>query len=299
MRALKTDIIKSILRMACTYALNENTPVVIHRNLLERLGQLAILPSDIEITEEDVLHMRADRHRPAGYEEGRILYYLHGGGFMLLSKNTHRGLVARLATQFRSEALVVNYRHSPEHNFPIPVEDAASGYEWLLMNGYHPEDIIVGGDSAGGGLTLSMLLTMRERGIPMPAGVFLLSPWADLSGSGESMQTKADIDIMIKPTGVEKFSAIYLDGTDPRDPVASPVFADLAGLPPIMIQVGDEEVLLDDSVRLAEKIKNSGGDVRLEIWPGMFHVWQALAPHMNESVEAIAEIGNFADEVLI
>lgn len=225
--------------------------------------------------------------------DATTLYYLHGGGYSIGSVNTHATMVSAIARAAKARAFAIDYRLAPEHPFPAALDDALAGYRWLLEQGIDPKTIVVGGDSAGGGLAASLLLALREAGDPMPAGVVLLSPWTDLTGSGESQKTRADLDPMIPAfEGVSPMAEWYLGGRPANDPMISQIFADLHGLPPILVHVGDHEVLLSDSTRYAEKAKAAGVDVTLKVWDEMIHVFQFF-PMLPEGQQAIKEIGEW------
>ena len=228
-----------------------------------------------------------------GASPARTLYYLHGGGYVTGSINTHRALIARLSAASGARALALNYRLAPEHPFPAAVEDAVAGYRWLLEQGVDREGLVIAGDSAGGGLTVATLVALRDAGVPLPAAAVCLSPWTDLEGIGESAKTRADADPMIDGAHLAEDARWYLGGADPRTPLAAPLYADLSGLPPMLIHVGDAEVLLDDSTRLAERAKAAGVDVTLEVWDHMVHVWHFLAAILPEGQQAIDRIGAF------
>lgn len=223
---------------------------------------------------------------------GKVLLYLHGGGYIVCSPATHRLMVARICREAGLKALVIDYRLAPEHPFPAAVEDAEAAYRWLLAAGHKPEDIVIAGDSAGGGLTMSLLLTLREQGMPMPAGAALLSPWTDLALTGWTMLTNARRDPMLRLDSASLAVRHYLQDTIPTHPIASSIYADLSGLPPLYVQVGENEILLDDSKRLVNIAQSHGVEASLEIWPGMPHVFQAF-PQVPESKPAIEGIGAF------
>lgn len=222
----------------------------------------------------------------------RVIMYLHGGGYVAGSLLTHRELVGRLSRASGARALSVDYRLAPEHPFPAAIEDATAAYRWLLAQGIAPGKIVIAGDSAGGGLTIAALLAIRDAKLARPAAGVAISPWVDLEGSGESVQTRAAADPMVQGDGLKGMAKLYLGDVGPRAPLASPIYADLKGLPPLLIHVGDAEVLLDDSTRLAGRAKAAGVDVRLEVWPEMIHVWHVFAPLLPEGqrgIEAVAE----------
>ena len=230
----------------------------------------------------------------AGADENRTLLYVHGGGYVMGSIATHRALVTRLSVASGARCLSLDYRWAPEHPFPAAVDDAVKAYRWLLNQGAEPGRLAIGGDSAGGGLTIATLVALKDAGVPLPACGVALSPWVDLEGTGDSMSSKADVDPMIDDASmIEKMAGAYLDGKDPRTPLASPLYADLEGLPPLLIQVGTAEVLLDDSTRLAARAKASGVETELEIWDDMIHVFESFADILPEAQQAIDKIGSF------
>jgi acetyl esterase/lipase len=225
-----------------------------------------------------------------------VLLYLHGGGYGLGSIATHRAFVSRLSAATRLRALVVDYRLAPEHPFPAALDDAVAVYRSLVGRVVPPGRIVVAGDSAGGGLAVATALVLRDAGEPLPAAVVCLSPWVDLDVSHDPAPSGVLDDPMVQPDELQLMAALYLAGADPRSPLASPLHAELHGLPPLLVQVGTAETLLDDSVRLAERVRAAGGDVTLEQWSDMIHVWQAFAPLLPEAGDAIARIGAWVRE---
>ncbi|MFI5317224.1 MAG: alpha/beta hydrolase [Myxococcota bacterium] len=228
-----------------------------------------------------------------GARADRALLYLHGGGYVLGSVNSHRDMIARLSAAAGARALGLNYRLAPENPFPAAVEDALAAYRWLLEQGFAPDRIAIAGDSAGGGLCAATLVAIRDRALPRPSAGVLLSPWVDLEGSGESLNGGVSDDPMVRKDLVAAMAPPYLAGASARTPLASPLYADLRGLPPLLIQVGRREVLLDDALRFAQKARREGVEVTLEVWPGMIHVWQIFASELAEGREAVAGIGEF------
>ncbi len=224
----------------------------------------------------------------------RVVLYLHGGGYVMGSVETHRELVARLSKAALARCLALDYRLAPENPFPAAVNDATAAYRWLLAQGIKPAQIAIAGDSAGGGLTLATLVALRDLGLPAPAAGVCISPWTDLQGSGESMRTRAVQDPVVSREMILSLAKLYVgEHGDFRDPLAAPLYADFTGLPPLLIQVGDAETLLDDSTRVAERAEAAGVDVVLQIWEEMPHVWQWFAPILPEGQEAIDKIGEF------
>lgn len=233
---------------------------------------------------------------PEDAAEGRAILYLHGGAYVEGGLNSHRGIASRIAVSAGCRVLLIAYRLAPENPFPAALDDAVAAYRWLLGQGYEPGKLAIAGDSSGGGLTAASLVFLRDAGDPLPAAGMMLSPWADLELTGESVGSVGWRDPMIRIGAVRKEAAMYAGGRDPRDPLMSPIHAGLRGLPPLCIQVGTCEVLLDDSRRLAKKAKNDGVEVELSECEGMFHVYQFFAPMIPESSEAVARLGEFFRE---
>jgi epsilon-lactone hydrolase len=227
---------------------------------------------------------------PDGAAGDRVIQYVHGGGYVLMSARTHAKLVGHIAKATGCRALSVDYRLAPEHPHPAAVTDSVAAYRWLLAEGIEPGHVAVSGDSAGGGLTVATLLKIRDDGLPIPAAGVPLSPWIDLEGTGDSMQSRADVDLIVDGTVIKGMADMFLGGQSSHDPYAAPLHADLAGLPPLYIQVGDEETLLDDSTRLAANAEAAGVEVRLDVFPEMQHVFQMAAGNMPEADDAVDRI---------
>jgi epsilon-lactone hydrolase len=261
-------------------------------NFAEAMSELRVA-DDVACTPIDAGGVRAEWIVPPGAASERVLLYLHGGGYVLCSVSTHRGLISRIAQAAGVRALGVDYRLAPEHPFPAAVEDATAAYRWLVSHGTAPGHIAIAGDSAGGGLTLATLVALRDAGDPLPAAAVCLSPWVDLEGTGPSNTTKAEADPFVRKEMIQFMAEQYLGGRDPRTPLAAPLYADLHGLPPLLIQVGTAEILLDDATRTADRAKEAGVEVSLEVWDDMIHVWQLFAPLLPEGQQAIERIGAF------
>jgi epsilon-lactone hydrolase len=226
-------------------------------------------------------------------ETDRHILFLHGGGYVTGSPALYRHILWRFAAAARARVAAIDYRLAPEHPFPAALDDAVAGWQGLLTEGADPRRCAVMGDSAGGGLVLALLLRLRDMGAPLPGAAVTLSPWTDLAMTGTSLGRNATSDPMENPDDVPFLARCYLGDADPKTPYASPLYGDLKGLPPTLIQVGSDEILLDDSVRMAERMQAAGCKVELEIWPRMPHVWHAFAPIMPEARRAIARIGAF------
>lgn len=247
----------------------------------------------VSIKSMDAGGLHCEWVRAAGADRAKVLLFVHGGGFTAGSCVTHRDLASRLSAASGLSALVPDYRIAPEHPFPQGLEDVISAYRWLLASGVGTKQLAVAGDSAGGNLALAALISLRDSGEPMPAAVALLSPWVDLTLTGESMISRESVDIGVTKVGLMRSRALYIGSQDEADRLVSPLFADLSGLPPMLIHVGDAEILLSDSERLAEKAHDAGVDAILKVWPNMRHVFQGDAATVPEAQQAIDEIGAF------
>ncbi|MGY3696494.1 monoterpene epsilon-lactone hydrolase [Bradyrhizobium sp. USDA 3240] len=230
---------------------------------------------------------------PSGSSRDKAVLYFHGGGFRIGSVVSHRDLAARIADASGCRVLSINYRLAPEYRFPAALDDALAAYQYLRDQGLRPADIAFAGDSAGGNLVLAAMLAARDRGLPLPAAGALMSPWTDLTASGASYQSRAEADPIHQRAMILALAKNYLGkDDDPRDPLASPLYADLSRLPPLLVQVGDRETVRDDSTELAARAKTAGADVELQVWDGMIHVFQ-MFPEIPQAREAIASLAVF------
>ncbi|MBV8397388.1 MAG: alpha/beta hydrolase [Acetobacteraceae bacterium] len=263
------------------------------RKRLDALASQHPLPADVRIEEVDVGGVPAEWSSTPQADPDRVILFLHGGGYVSGSLVSHRAMVAEAGRLSGARTLALGYRLAPEHPFPAAFEDTMAGYRSLLSQGFDSGRIAIAGDSAGGGLTIAALVSIREAGLPLPACGWCVSPWVDLAGTGDSLDSKAEADPMIQRDYLQELAAAYLHGADPRSPAASPLYADLRGLPPLLIQVGSAETLLDDSVRLARKAGAEDVWVRLEVWPEMIHVWHLFYPQLAAGRRALASAGAF------
>ena len=230
-------------------------------------------------------------------EPRRTVYYLHGGGYVACSPQSYRAFTSALSRATNARVFALDYRLAPEHRFPAAVEDAVAGYRWLLDQGVDPQEIVIGGDSAGGGLTMATMVALRDAGERLPSSAFLISPWTDMACAGLSLDANDQCDSMFYGAGVRCMAPVYLGGASPHDPLASPVYADLSKLPPLLIHVSDTEVLLDDSTRLADRAKQCGVNVDLRVWNDLPHAWPVfVALRMPESFQALGEIVRFIQQ---
>jgi len=227
-----------------------------------------------------------------------VILYLHGGCYVSGSVETHRELISRWSIAASMRVLGLNYRLAPGHPFPAAVEDATAAYRWLIETGIEPACIAIAGDSAGAGLALAAAITLRDERLPLPGALVCISPWVDLAVTGSSMETRAGEDPIVNREMLLGWGKLYLNGRDPCTPLASPLYANLCGLPPLLVQVGSAEVLLDDALRLAAKAKAAGVNATLEVWPEMIHVWHSFAGILREGRQAIERIGKFVQTQL-
>ena len=270
---------------------NPNASLESRRAGMERISE-RVAP-DVACEKVGAAGVPAEWISAPGASFDRVILYLHGGGYVVGSINTHRAMIARIARAANARALAIDYRLAPENPFPAAVEDATAAYRWLLASGSTPNNIVIAGDSAGGGLAIAALLALRDAGEPMPAGAVPISPWTDLEGTGESVRSRAARDPMVTQDNLASSAQQYYGKQNPKDPLVSPVYGDFRALPPMLIHVGDAEILLDDATRVAERAKAAGVKVELEVWDDMIHVWHVFAKILPEGQQAIDRIGKW------
>lgn len=263
------------------------------RKNLDEGGARFRVPDDVVMEPVDVDGVPGEFLTAPGAADNKVVLYLHGGGYAIGSIKSHRYLMQNISRHAGAKTLGIDYRLAPENPFPAALEDATKAYRWLLAQGYKPENIAIGGDSAGGGLTLATLVNLRNEGDHLPAAGVLISPWTDMTGEAEAVTTRVDSDPMVKPEGLYSLGAKYLNGADPKNVLVSPVFDTMNGLPPLCIHVGGREILYDDAVTVANKARQAGVEVELLDEPELFHVWHAFAPMLDEGQEAVQKIGAF------
>jgi epsilon-lactone hydrolase len=297
MASLRSRILHQTLRRV-TNAINIPRSIQEKRALIDELARRGIrIPRDVTVRTVQAGSIHAEWVESRNTDPQKAILYLHGGGYCICSVDTHRGLAARLALASQVRVLIIDYRLAPENPYPAALDDALAAYRWLIAQGFHPRQLAIGGDSAGGGLALTTALSLRDMGEALPAALFLLSPWTDLTFSGESYRALKKKDpIFGGESGTLEFGPAYLGVADPTNPRISPLFADLNGLPPTIIHVGSDEILLDDSTRLELNLRKAGVKTRLEIWQGMWHVFQIFAPYVPEAQQSIQQIGDFISE---
>ncbi|MBX3500422.1 MAG: alpha/beta hydrolase [Alphaproteobacteria bacterium] len=262
------------------------------RTIYDKATRAFPLPSDIAREDVSLGGVPAERLTPQPARKDQALIYLHGGGYGTGSPRSHRHLAGDIARRAGVVALVPEYRLAPENPFPAAVDDALAVYRETLTQFAAPR-IAIAGDSAGGGLTIAMLLAARDAGLPMPAAAICISPWTDMTASSASYAERAAVDPLVTMDGLVRWRQCYIGDGDRRAPLASPAHADLKGLPPLLIQVGGDEILLDDSRLLADKARAAGIDTVLEVWPQMIHVWHWYFPMLDEGERANAAIAQF------
>lgn len=244
-------------------------------------------PDGVTITEINMGAVAATLVAPECIEAGRTLLYIHGGGYIAGSPAAYHGLAGHFAKLLKAKVYMPDYRLAPEHPFPAAIDDTLASYKWLLEQGHNPKEIMFAGDSAGGAMVVSVMVAARDMGLPLPAAGVAISPWANLEHTGSSMTTREGIDPTVSLAGLNLMAKAFLNGELRNNPVASPVFADVRGLPQILIQIGESEVMLSDAMRLATHLAENRVRVSLEVWPGMFHVWHMFAAILPEGMEAL------------
>jgi acetyl esterase/lipase len=227
----------------------------------------------------------------------RNVLYLHGGGYVSGAPTHYRHFSWRIADALKARIWMLEYRLAPEHPFPAALDDAVAAYHWLAARNADGRRLLVMGDSAGGGLALALLLKLRDERAALPVGAVALSPWTDLALTGASLAGNAAADPMLNADDFPLLAQYYLAGADPRTPYASPLYGDTTGLPPVLIQVGSDEILRDDAVRMAESLRRHNPQSRLEVWPRMPHAWQLFVPVLPEALRAIGNVGQFASQL--
>ena len=290
MTVAQLDSLVTLLR---SRPLADNPDVKQARERFEKMAEFLGGAPDAKCEKVDAGGVPAEWVAAPGFDPDRAVLYLHGGGYAIGSINTHRRLAYDISAVSGARILVIDYRLAPEHPFPAPIEDAAKAWRWLLQQGFAPSRLAIAGDSAGGGLTIATLVNLRDQKLGLPACAVALSPWVDLEGVGNSITTRSEQDPMVQKDGLLWMAGMYLNGKDAKTPLAAPLHADLKSLPPILIQVGTAETLLDDATRIAEKLHAAGVEVRLAIWPNMLHVFPLFAPILSEGRDGCREIGAY------
>lgn len=293
MASIRSKVCRMLTKYIIAPKFNPNKTIIEARRGMESLTKFARLPSKTEVEKITFNSISAEWIYAYDAHEDRVILYLHGGGYNICSPNTHRELAARISKESGAKVILLDYRLAPEHPFPCALDDATSAYRWLLDTGFTAENIAIAGDSAGGGLSLATAISLRDAGEPSPASIACISPWTDLEMSGNSIKTHADIDPMLNLQALKVMASNYIGECDPHSQLISPFYADLKGVSPLLIHVGSDEMLLDDSTRIAKKAKSAGVDVTIKIYDQMWHVFHFNAALMPEGKKAIEELGSF------
>ncbi len=272
---------------------DKKTSIEQQRANLEGVAKFQRMPPGIEVQPANASDIAVEWLRPTGTGDGRAILFFHGGSYTMGTFNTSRPFAALVAHASKTPTVLFQYRLAPEHPYPAALEDATATYRWLVTQGISPHNVIFAGESAGGGIAMATAVSLRDQGDPLPAAIVCLSPWVDLGLTGESITTRARADPMMNWMRLQSNAARYVGQNDPHSPLISPIYADLHGLPPMLIQVGDHETLLSDSVRLADRARQAGVDVTLEVWEGMWHVWQSFGGLVPEGKQAMDKIAAF------
>ncbi len=268
------------------------------RQNIDARGLANKLAADVVVEKVDAGGVKAEWTRTPNADAARAILYVHGGGYVIGSLDSHRHAVCEMGRAAGARVLALDYRLAPEHPFPAPVEDTLAAYRFLLAGGFKPENIAIAGDSAGGGLVVAALLAIRDAGLAQPACGWAISPWVDMEATGASMTSKAAEDPTVQKEGIDFMASSYLNGADPRHPLAAPMYADLKGIAPLLIQVGAAETLLDDSIRLAGVAGAANVPVTLEVWPEMIHIWHIYHPILAAGRRAIAQGGAYVKSAM-
>ncbi|MBK5438629.1 alpha/beta hydrolase [Pseudomonas sp. TH32] len=256
------------------------------------------IPAGVRFQEVDMGGVPGMVVVPDGLEGDRVLLYIHGGGYVGGSPRGYLSLAGHFAKLLGAKVYLPDYRLAPEHPFPLPIDDTLRAYRWLLDQGNDPRSIVFSGDSAGGAMVVSVMVKARNAGLPLPAGGAALSPWANLEHTGASLDSRDGLDPQASRAGLTLLAKAFLNGVLPNNPDASPVFADVRGLPPILVQIGENEVMLSDAMRLATHLGENRVRVSLEVWPGMFHVWHLFAGILPEGMQALENAALFLDQAI-
>ena len=288
-----SEELNTVLEMIRVRSAETRNTIDDERLSYERIMSTLPIDDDIETERVGVNGVAAEWIWAPESDKRRVILYLHGGGYVIGSVRTHRVLLAHLARAAKARGLALDYRLAPETPFPGPIDDTVNAYQWLLSEGIEPANMAIAGDSAGGGLVVAALVALKSVGEPLPAAGVCISPWSDMESTGGSMMTNSESDPSVSKERLLKLAGIYLNGKNPQAPLASPIHADLTGLPPLLLQVGSIEVLLDDSTMLKEQAHKAGVSVQMEVWDDMPHVWHHYAPILPEARKAISKIGEF------
>jgi monoterpene epsilon-lactone hydrolase len=293
---MNSRVLSSILKHLKSMPTFDEIGIKRYRTLLEVSARAFKLDKDIKFQPVNINGIKGERIIPEDVSSNKTILFLHGGGFVAGSIDSHRDLCSRIAKASNTEVLIINYRLAPEHPFPEGLEDALTAYKWLLSNQILPDQIALAGDSAGGGLTLALLAKIKNLNLPMPCAAVFFSPWVDLENKNKSIIDNEDDDPMLDKRMLDQTARLYSSNQDITNPFISPINNDLSGLCPILIHVGENEVLLDDALIFEKKARNAGVKTSIEVFENMFHVFQYFARYLPIARESIEKAGKFIQQ---
>lgn len=294
MQSIRSFIIRETSRAFIKANNRKSLSIDEQREMMESLTKFVKIPQNINIEKFDIDGVKIEKITHVDADNENIIMHLHGGGYTTCSINTHRLLASAISKASKSQVVLPSYRLAPEYPFPAALDDSLKVYRGLLSQGIKPSNIIISGDSAGGGLAVATVMFLRDNGEQLPIGVICISPWVDLMCTGNSHLTNVKADPTVNIKNLKESALLYAGGEDIQNPLLSPIYGDYQSFPPMLIQVGSEEILLDDSITLAEKARTANVEVNLKVWKGMWHVWHIIGDIIPESRMAIEEIGAFA-----
>lgn len=295
MQSLQNLFIRYTIRRRVDKSAMAGLPLHLHRKGMEKFGKMPKVPKGVSFETVDCNGVPSEWAIPNNIKTKGVVFYLHGGAYAMGSIATHRSLIANIALASKTKCLAIDYRLAPENPFPCAIDDSVNAYNWLLKQGIDPKKIVFAGDSAGGGLAVATMIRLKEENIPLPGAAVCLSPWLDLEGTGAQAEMLMKKDPMIDVAAMRVFARHYVTEEQLKHPLASPLHADLKGLPPMYIQVSLAEVLLDDTLRFEKKAKAAGVTVEVEIWKNTVHVWQIFGSMLPEAMKAIKKIGIYIE----
>jgi monoterpene epsilon-lactone hydrolase len=293
MLSLRSKFCRFITKYVVAPKLNNLQSIEETRKSMEKFAKFAKLPPETQVEKITIDRMAAEWVYVNQVRKDKVILFLHGGGYNVCSINTHRELGTHISKASGAKVLLIDYRLAPEHPFPAALEDATSAYRWLLDTGLTGKNIAIAGDSAGGGLSLATAISIRDEGDPLPSSIACISPWTDLLFTGNSVKTNSKIDPLVKAHAGIIMAKNYIGDNDPRNPLISPLYAEMKGLPPMLIHVGTDEMLLDDSKRIVKKAEDAGVNVTLKIYDKLWHAFHLNVNAMPEAKNAVAEFGSF------
>lgn len=292
MSSIRNKLVKTLIRLG-SLKTQRQTYQELRVSFEQDTGRMNKLPTGTLVESIKIGDRPAEWIAIDTFDRKPIILYFHGGAFVFGSINSHRGLASQIALHAQAKVLNLEYRLAPEHPYPAALDDAFFAYSWLLQNGHDPKNIILAGDSSGGGIVLSLLMRLRDSSLPLPRAAAVISPWTDLTNSGETIETNKKADAMVRKNKLDEWGAMYFGTANPKDPYVSPLFGSFKGLPPLLICVSADELLLSDATRAAEKAKAEGCSVQMLVGEDMLHVWPLFSSLIPEAKRSILEIADY------